>query len=62
MEMEWMTVQDAAKLWRISERRIQALCEMQKIKGVAKLGRVWVIPKNTEKPVDGRSKAAKSTI
>jgi hypothetical protein len=32
---------------------------MQKIEGVARLGKVWAIPKYTEKPIDGRTKAAK---
>lgn len=30
---EYMTVQDAAKLWEISERRIQKLCEENRIEG-----------------------------
>jgi hypothetical protein len=57
--MEWMTVQDAAKLWGISERRIQALCEIGKVEGATRLGKVWAIPKTTSKPIDGRTKAAK---
>ena len=31
---EYMTVQEAAKLWEISERRIQKLCEENRIDGV----------------------------
>jgi hypothetical protein len=56
--MEWMTVQDAAKLWGISERRIQALCGIDRVDGATKLGRAWLIPKSTSKPIDGRTKAA----
>ena len=54
---EYMTVQDAAKLWKISERRIQKLCEENRIPGVAKFSRMWLIPKDAEKPVDGRRKS-----
>ena len=53
---EYMTVQEAAKLWEISERRIQKLCEENRIDGVVRLSRVWLIPRNSEKPFDGRRK------
>ncbi len=53
---EYMTVQDAAKLWEISERRIQKLCEENRIDGVVRLSRVWLIPKDAKKPADGRKK------
>ena len=53
---EYMTVQDAAKLWDISERRIQKLCEENRIDGVVRLSRVWLIPKDAQKPADGRTK------
>ena len=51
---EYMTVQDAAKLWNISERRIQKLCEENRIDGVVRLSRVWLVPKDAEKPFDRR--------
>lgn len=54
---EYMTVQDAAKLWKISERRIQKLCEENRIDGVVRLSRVWLIPKDAKKPADFRLKA-----
>ncbi len=57
---EYMTVQDAAKLWEISERRIQKLCEEKRIDGVVRLSRVWLIPKDAKKPADGRLKAIKA--
>ena len=53
---EYMTVQDAAKLWKISERRIQKLCEENRIDGVVRLSRVWLAPKDAEKPADRRLK------
>ena len=54
-----MTVQEAAKLWEISERRIQKLCEENRIDGVVRLSRVWLIPKDAQKPADGRLKNIK---
>ncbi len=39
------------------ESRInQKLCEENRIPGVIRFGRSWAIPKNAEKPVDGRYK------
>ncbi|MDT2753219.1 DNA-binding protein [Enterococcus thailandicus] len=42
--------------WGISERRIQKLCEENRIEGIEKFGRAWMIPKDAEKPIDGRLK------
>lgn len=53
---EYMTVQEVAKLWGISERRVQILCSENRIEGVVHLSRVWLIPKNAQKPADGRRK------
>ena len=52
--MEYMSCPEAAKKWGISERRVQKLCEGSRIPGVSKIGYMWLIPKDTEKPVDGR--------
>lgn len=56
---EYMTVQEAAKLWEISERRIQKLCEENRVDGVVRLSRVWLIPKDAKKPTDRRLKVDK---
>lgn len=53
---EYMTVQETAKLWKLSERRIQKLCKEKRIDGVLHINRVWLIPKNAKKPADGRYK------
>ena len=54
--MEYMSCPEAAKKWGISERRVQILCREKRIQGVSKLGYMWLIPKDAEKPVDGRRK------
>jgi hypothetical protein len=54
--MDYMSCAEAAKKWGISERRVQKLCEGERIPGVSKFGSVWLIPKDAEKPVDGRKK------
>ena len=52
--MEYMSCPEAAKKWGISERRVQVLCRENRIPGVSKLGYMWLIPKDAEKPIDGR--------
>ena len=54
--LEYISAPEAAKKWGISERRVQKLCEENRIPGVAKFSRMWLIPKDAEKPVDGRRK------
>ena len=55
--LEYISAPEAAKKWGISERRVQKLCD--RIPGVAKFSRMWLIPKEAEKPIDGRTKHGK---
>lgn len=57
--MEYMSAPQAAEKWGISERRVQKLCEGERIPGVSKFGSMWLIPKNAKKPIDGRTKKGK---
>ena len=54
--MDFISVQEAAKNWGISERRIQKLCEENRIEGAIKFSRLWLIPRNAQKPFDRRRK------
>ncbi len=56
---EYQKIEDCAQSWGVSVRRVQALCAGGKIPGAMRVGRDWMIPKNAEKPVDGRTKAAR---
>jgi len=57
--MEYMGVNEAAKKWGISLRRVQLLCAEGRIEGSARLGNAWAIPKNAAKPGDARIKSGK---
>ena len=58
--MDYITPKEAGALWGISDRRVQELCAKKKIKGAQRMGgKMWVIPKDTPKPVDGRTKVAR---
>ena len=59
--MDYITPKQAGELWGISERRVQVLCVNGRVQGAQRLGgKVWLIPKDTPKPIDGRTKAAKA--
>ena len=58
-EIKYMTASQAAKKWNISQRRVQILCSQDRIDGVFKLGKSWVIPISTNKPIDSRRKNIK---
>ena len=58
--MEYMSCPEAAKKWGISERRVQRLCEDNRISGASKLGNMWLIAKHSQKPTDKRYKSTRS--
>jgi hypothetical protein len=53
---QYITAQQAAKKWEISDRRVRVLCGEDKIPGAFKDGKSYKIPANAEKPADGREK------
>ena len=53
---EMISVKEAATRWKITERRVAKLCKDGRINGVKKQGNRWMIPADTEKPVDHRVK------
>ena len=59
---KYITASEAAKMWKISHRRVQILCATNRIKDSFKLGEIWAIPVGTPKPEDARfkRKAARS--
>lgn len=57
--MDYLKIEDVAKKWGVSARRVQALCSQGKIEGAIRFGRDWMIPQNTAKPTDGRTKAGR---
>ena len=52
--MEYMAVREAAEKWNITERWVQKLCEENRIEGAVRFSRIWMIPKDAKKPIDGR--------
>lgn len=57
--MEYITIREASVKWGLSIRRIQTLCNEDKIVGASRFGRAWAIPVEAEKPIDHRIKSGK---
>ena len=52
--MDYLTTIEMSKKWGISSRRIAVLFEQNRINGVIKKGKTWLIPCGSIKPADGR--------
>jgi len=52
--MEYESAEKVARRWGVSARWVQALCRGRRISCAQRLGRVWMIPRGAEKPVDQR--------
>ena len=58
----FMSVNEAAEKWGISDRRVRILCSEGKIPGAYRQGRAWKIPVDAVKPADGRYKSSESLL
>ena len=54
--MNYIKVSEAAKKWGISARRARLLCAEGKVEGAMQKGKLYFVPENTIKPLDGRRK------
>lgn len=54
--MDYMTLKEASEKWGVTPRRINYYCADGRIPGAIKVATVWLIPKDSVKPADGRRK------
>ena len=54
MTNEYLTIKEITEKCDLTPRRIQILCSEGKIEGAMKFGRDWAVPKDAQKPKDGR--------
>ena len=57
--MKYLSITQTAERWGISTRRIQILCGEGRVPGAIRIGTVWGIPEDAEKPADARIKNGK---
>ena len=61
--MNYISVSAAAKKWCLSERSVRNYCAEGRVSGAILVGKTWMIPENTEKPIrKTRSDAAPKTL
>jgi len=53
--MDYLRVSQVAEKWGLSSRRVRVLCAEGKIEGVIRKGKLYMIPVQAAKPLDGRS-------
>ena len=57
--MKYLSSKEAADKWGIGARRVQRLCNQDRIPGAIRIGTTWGIPDDAEKPKDARIKSGK---
>lgn len=57
--MKYLSTTETSKKWNISARRIGTLCAEGRIPDVQRVGSIWMIPEDAEKPADARIKSGK---
>lgn len=55
----FITAQEAADKWGVTPRQVQILCKENRIDGVTRMSRIWIIPENAEKPTCTRKVSIK---
>ncbi len=54
--LDYLTVKEAGEKWGISGRMVTMYCVAGRIDGALKKGNLWLVPKDAQKPIDGRRK------
>ena len=57
--MHYLSVNDTAKKWKISERSVRNYCAQGRVAGAVLKGKTWKIPADAEKPQRSNTKTAK---
>lgn len=52
--IQYISAKEAADKWGISQRRVASLCSDGRINFAQRVGNMWIIPADAEKPEDGR--------
>ena len=55
----YITINELAERWEVAPRTLQMMCAQGKIPGASKFGSVWAVPRDAEKPKDGRITSGK---
>ena len=51
---DYKTISETAKEWGVTTRMVHLYCAAGRIQGALKISRIWMIPRDAEKPADER--------
>ena len=57
--MDYITSKEASEKWGVTIRQMGYYCSGGRIPGAVKMAGVWLIPKDAQQPIDGRTKQGK---
>ena len=57
----YLTTAQIAEKWDVTDRQVQVLCKQGRIKGAERMGGIWIIPENAEKPTRYKARSKKKT-
>lgn len=57
--MNYLSTTQIAQKWGLSSRRIQKMCNENRIPGAVRIGNYWAVPADAERPKDGRIKSGR---
>lgn len=60
--MTYLSVNEAAKKWNLSVRRVQQMCKSGEIEGAVKQGRSWFVPEDTPQQIRTSSKSTNTRL
>lgn len=60
--MEFLDVHEISKKWNMKERKITDLCRENRIAGARKNGKTWLIPSDSTRPFDKRTKEYSNSL
>ena len=57
--MDYMSLKETSEKWGVTPRWINFYGAAGRIPGAVKVAKIWLIPKDAEKPIDGRRKESR---
>ena len=59
---KFITVKEASIKWNLSERSVRNYCALGRVEGAILVGKTWMIPEGTKKPIRSNEKENKNYL
>lgn len=54
--MDYISVKETSTKWGVTSRWVHILCKENRIEGAKRVGNIWIIPADAQRPTDARYK------